>query len=92
MFEAVEVEEPSSIANLKGNGIKIYSHNNIAVVERNTDQPATITITNTLGQTIKEVSTDNKRTEIALDNINPWYAIVKVKEANNTQTGKVLIK
>ncbi|MBK7148924.1 MAG: hypothetical protein IPH78_08895 [Bacteroidetes bacterium] len=90
VFEAVEL--PSGIANLQDKGIKIYSHQNIAVVERPTDTRATITISNMLGQTIKEISTDSKRTEIQLDNTNPWYAVVKVKEANATQTGKVLIK
>ncbi|MBK7149598.1 MAG: DUF2341 domain-containing protein [Bacteroidetes bacterium] len=90
VFEAVEL--PSSIANINEGKTKIYSHSNIAVVERNNDQPATITISNTLGQTIKEVTTDSKRTEITLDNANAWYAIVKVKEANATQTGKVLIQ
>jgi hypothetical protein len=47
---------------------------------------------NLIGQTIKEVTTDSKRTEITLDNANAWYAIVKVKEANVTSTQKVLIK
>ncbi|MBK7147282.1 MAG: lamin tail domain-containing protein [Bacteroidetes bacterium] len=90
VFEAVEI--PSGIVTVKDQNIKIYSHQNIVVVERNNDQSATITISNTLGQTIKEVSSDSKRTEVTLDNTNPWYAIVKVKEANATQTGKVLIK
>jgi hypothetical protein len=62
VFEAVEI--PSGIANINEGTIKIYSHNNIAVVERPTDAKATITISNMLGQTIKEVTTDSKRTEI----------------------------
>ncbi|MBK7148322.1 MAG: hypothetical protein IPH78_05740 [Bacteroidetes bacterium] len=77
VFEEVEI--PSGIANINEGKTKIYSHQNIAVVERNNDQPATITISNTLGQTIKEVTTDSKRTEITLDNASAWYAIVKVK-------------
>ncbi len=92
MFEEIEVIEPSGITNINEGGIKIYSHNNIAVIERSTDTRATITISNMLGQTIKEVMTDSKRTEITLDNTNPWYAVVKVKEANDTSTQKVLIK
>jgi hypothetical protein len=90
VFEAVEI--PSGILNINEGTIKIYSHNNIAVVERPTDAKATITISNMLGQTIKEVVTDSKRTEIQLDNTNPWYAVVKVKDANATRSQKILIK
>ncbi len=90
VFEAVEI--PSAIANITNSNIKIYSHKNIAVVERPTDAKATITISNLIGQTIKEVVTDSKRTEITFDNANAWYAIVKVKEANAISTQKVLIK
>ncbi|MBL7777909.1 MAG: hypothetical protein JNK66_06345 [Chitinophagales bacterium] len=74
------------------NTIRIYSYDNVAVVERSTEEPATISVTNLIGQTIKEVNTTSKRTEIELGNDNEWYAIVKVKEANQTKTGKVLIK
>jgi hypothetical protein len=90
VFEAVEI--PSGIANINEGNIKIYSHNNIAVIERPTDVKATITISNMLGQTIKEVTSESKRTEITLDNTNPWYAVVKVKEANATRSQKILIK
>lgn len=90
VFETVG--QPSGIANINNSGIKIYSHNSIAVVERASDNPAIITISNTLGQTIREVTTDSRRTEIVLDNSSPWYAIVKVKESNVAKSGKVLIK
>ncbi|MBL7779110.1 MAG: fibronectin type III domain-containing protein [Chitinophagales bacterium] len=88
-----KVQEPVGITNpATANGIRIYSYSSKAVVEKSTEQPATITITNLIGQTIKEVNTTSKRTELELGNDNEWYAIVKVKEANQTKTGKVLIK
>ncbi|MDW8418312.1 MAG: hypothetical protein RML37_02765 [Chitinophagales bacterium] len=72
--------------------VRIYSYQNKAIVERSSDKPATITITNVLGQTVKELETTAKRTEIELDNTNPWYAVVKVKEAETIKSAKVLIK
>lgn len=93
VFKKEEVVEPVSIAGTTtSQNIRIYSYQDNVIVERATEQPATIIITNLIGQTIKEVTTTNKRTEIELGTDSEWYAIVKVKEANQTKTGKVLIK
>ncbi|MBL7778097.1 MAG: choice-of-anchor D domain-containing protein [Chitinophagales bacterium] len=93
VFKKEEVVEPVGISNTNASqNIRIYSYQSKAIIERATEQPATIIITNLIGQTIKEVTTTSKRTEIELGTGNEWYAIVKMKEANQTKTGKVLIK
>lgn len=93
VFKKEEVVEPVGISNTNASqNIRIYSYQNKAIVERATEQPATITITNLIGQTIKELNTTTKRTEIELGTGSEWYAVVKVREAGSIKTGKVLIK
>lgn len=95
VFESTEVgktTETESANQKTEQDLRIYSYNSFVVVEKATDLPAIITITNLLGQTVKEVNTTSRRTEIEMDTGNEWYAVVKVKEANATKTNKVLIK
>jgi hypothetical protein len=93
VFEEIEVIEPSAIANINNR-----QHQNLQPQKHSGSRKTNRCQSHhhhqqyLIGQTIKEVTTDSKRTEITLDNANAWYAIVKVKEANATSTQKVLIK
>ncbi|MDW8420198.1 MAG: hypothetical protein RML37_12385, partial [Chitinophagales bacterium] len=92
VFKKEEVVEPVHLPEGKNDAtyIRIYSYQNKVVVERTTELPAQISISNVLGQEVKFIQTFEKRTEIALEAGAEWYAIVKVKQAGGVKTAKVL--
>ncbi|MBL7800345.1 MAG: fibronectin type III domain-containing protein [Chitinophagales bacterium] len=87
-----EVQNPTGIANVKESNIQIYATEGKVIVQRSSNSNANITITNLLGQTVVETTSETNRTIIPVDNTNPWYAVVRVQEAGKVKVSKVLIR
>ena len=86
-----KLEVASGVTNSSQPDVRIYSAGNKLFVERTSLSPATITITNVLGQQVKEVISHLEKTEIQLPSGELWYAFVKVTEKGKVSTAKVLI-
>jgi hypothetical protein len=87
-----EVQNPTGIANVKESNIQIYAAEGKVIVQRSSNSNANITITNMLGQTVVETTSETNRTIIPVDNTNPWYAVVRVQEAGKVKVSKVLVR
>jgi hypothetical protein len=70
---------------------RIYSFGGKVHVERSSAAAASISITNVIGQQIREISTNTEKTVFDLPANEPWYAIVKVTEGAKVTVAKVLI-
>lgn len=70
---------------------KIYSSGNAIFVKRATNNIATITVSNLLGQKVIETTTSNEVTTLKLNGPEVWYAFVTVKEGDKISKAKVLI-
>jgi hypothetical protein len=87
-----EVQNPTGVVNVKESNIQVYAAEGKVIVQRSNSTNANISITNMLGQTVVETSSEASRTVIPVDNTNPWYAIVRVQEAGKVKVSKVLIR
>ena len=81
----------SGISNVGTHATQIYSFGNRVYVKRSSTDPATISVTNLIGQDVSEINTVSEETDFELQAIQPWYAIVKVTEGDKVSVAKVLI-
>ncbi len=88
VFKAAVV---SNITNNTETVARIYSSGNAVFVERASAAPASISISNILGQQISETTTNTELTTLKLSGTEAWYAIVKVKEGSKVTVAKVFI-
>jgi len=70
---------------------KIYSYGHRVYVQRSSSAPATISVINTLGEDMRDITTQTSETDFDLPAIEPWYAIIKVTEGQKVTITKVLI-
>jgi fibronectin-binding autotransporter adhesin len=89
VFQAVNTT--TGITTTSGTATQIYSYGDRIYVKRNSTNAATISVTNLLGQDIKELNTNSNETDFSLQTIQPWYAIVKVTEGSKVTVAKVLL-
>jgi hypothetical protein len=81
----------TGITNVTEAGTKIYSFGDKVHVERTGNAPATISVTNVIGQEVKEIKSTTDKTVFELPTNEPWYAIIKVTEGSKVTVTKVLI-
>jgi hypothetical protein len=81
----------TGITNTEQAATRIYSYGNKVYIERPNSESASITVTNLLGQDVKELISDTQQTEFEMPAVQPWYAIVKVTQGGNVTVAKVLI-
>jgi len=89
------VFKPTATTGISGtetSATRIYSYGNKVYIARSNSAPASVSVTNLLGQDVTDLSSNTQETEFELPAIQPWYAIVKVTEENGKVTvAKVLI-
>jgi hypothetical protein len=84
--------QTTGITTTEQSSTRIYSYGNKVYVDRSSSTPASISVTNLLGQDVANLNTGTQETEFSLPAIQPWYAIVKVTEESGKVTvAKVLI-
>lgn len=71
--------------------VKIYADGNRVFVSRASNSPATISISNVLGQQLAETTCQSEQCSFALSQAGLWYAIVKVTEGEKVSVAKVFI-
>ena len=89
VFQANAVS--TGITNTDQSKTNIYAYGNQVHVVRSSATPAKITVTNLLGQEIREIPTQSEKTVFELPAVQPWYAIIKVTEGEKTTVRKVII-
>jgi hypothetical protein len=77
--------------NTEETATKIYSFGDRVHVKRQSNNPATISVCNLLGQEMREIRTNTEKTVFDLPTNEPWYAIIKVTEGEKVTVAKVLI-
>jgi hypothetical protein len=82
---------PSGIVTTDASATHIYSFGDKVYVNRSSNVPATISVSNIIGQEVKDLNTNTEKTVFDLPVTEPWYAIVKVTEGNKVTVAKVLI-
>jgi hypothetical protein len=82
---------PNGIVNTEETATKIYSFGDRVHVKRQSNNPATISVCNLLGQEMREIRTNTEKTVFDLPTNEPWYAIIKVTEGEKVTVAKVLI-
>lgn len=88
VFQSNEV---SGISETPPASIQIYAAGSKIAVHRLSDQPATVSVWNLLGQQLAEVTTANANTELKVATDAAQYVFVKVKEGAQTRVAKVFI-
>jgi len=89
VFQAAAVS--TGITTADQSKTNIYAYGNQVHVLRSSATAAKITVTNLLGQEIREIPTQSEKTVFELPAIQPWYAIIKVTEGEKTTVRKVII-
>jgi hypothetical protein len=82
---------PNGVVNTEETATKIYSFGDRVHVERQSTNPATISVCNLLGQEMREIKTNTEKTVFDLPTNEPWYAIIKVTEGEKVTVAKVLM-
>ncbi|MBK7149545.1 MAG: hypothetical protein IPH78_12200 [Bacteroidetes bacterium] len=82
----------SNIQTTTDKGIRIYSYDNVVVIEKPTTAPAQVSIVNVLGQQLLNTTISGTRTELPMSGTETWYGYVKVTEGTRNEIGKVLIR
>ena len=73
------------------NSTRIYSFGDKVHVDRTSNAVATISVTNVIGQVVKEFKTNTDKTLFELPTNEPWNAIITVTEDSKVTVAKVLI-
>jgi hypothetical protein len=89
VFQAVNTT--TGISTTSESATRIYSYGDMVYVKRSSSAPATISVTNVLGQNLRELSTNSQEASFEMATVQPWYAIVKVTEGQKVTVAKVLI-
>jgi hypothetical protein len=89
VFQAVNTT--TGISTTSESNTQIYSYGDMVYVKRSSPAPATISVTNVLGQDLKELNSNTQATSFEMPTVQPWYAIVKVTEGRKVTVSKVLI-